>query len=273
MKPVLFSVVGCVSAVLLLMGSGVTAQQPVCTRIGEVYRTECPTETLVDCMESAADCGNLSRGTPGPYQITKKERKRISWETGSDEVALEGYGECAYKVKCNCSESQVVHWPKYLTPRVTATTWEQEVIDMKADCRSELCPFPSCMIVSIWCDGSGSEVPPPRRFRSLGGKCPRYKCSGGQCVRDDVNGTYTTAHCDGACAGGGGSGDGGGGDSGGGGGGCVDCDCYYETTYTYIQQSSDCWARYSQTRYVCGGQVRWETDAEFDGLECGADFQ
>lgn len=262
----------CVFVLLCLIASEVLAQQPVCTRIGEVYRTECPKETLVNCYESAADCSNLGRLTPGPYPIVKKETKRISWETSSQEVELEGYGECAYKLRCNCADSQVVHWPMYLTPEVDATNWKQDVIDMKADCRSELCPFPSCMIVSIWCNAAGSQILPPRTFRSFG-QCPRYKCSNGQCVRDDVNGSYTTPDCSGACGAGGGGGGGGGGETGGG-GGCTECDCYYQTTFTYVQQEpgSDCYARYSQTKYVCSGQVQWEGDAVFDGIECGLAF-
>lgn len=39
------------------------------------------------------------------------------------------------------------------------------------------------------------------RVKQIGNFCPpKYKCNGSQCVRDDVNGTYTTSNCDNACS-------------------------------------------------------------------------
>lgn len=215
--------------------------------------------------------------------FVKHEWKEISWPGGRKNVDVKGNGMKGYKINFNCSIIGVDScWPLFMSPVIddASSTWSQDTWDFEIDCIPVDCAgrsVPDCWRCIRMKDLHGKEIVNQHTVSGAGLCAPRYRCNGGICI-PYPDGIYTTPNCNNACqGGGGGSGDGsgGGGDSGGGGGGCVDCDCYYETSYTYVQQGegSDCWARYSQTRYICGGQIRWETDAEFDGLECGNDFQ
>lgn len=38
------------------------------------------------------------------------------------------------------------------------------------------------------------------RVKQTGGFCAQYRCSNGNCIRDDVNGTYTDPNCQGTCS-------------------------------------------------------------------------
>lgn len=61
----------------------------------------------------------------------------------------------------------------------------------------------------------------------------KYKCSGTNCVRDDLRGTYTSSDCDGDCGGGSGGGD-----------SCVKCtNSWGAETYCHPKCGQNCWSR------------------------------
>ena len=135
------------------------------------------------------------------------------------------------------------YWPDFFTPTVEGLKWSQIVQSYRVEC-------------DYWAN-----------------VCPRiFPIDSGirwRCVRRDL-GEPETFSVTGACPpigspGGGGSGEE---DEG---GGCINCDCFYETVYTFepdMEIGDGCGDVYSQVNYVCGGNVVTSFGQRHEGFTC-----
>ncbi len=209
------------------------AQEPPCPNPGQVFRTSCPTETLIDCLYDDRPCAAIIDGSSmgGVEEIYKWEKKRIGWAHSSEDIVLRGFGFCSEIEDCNYNSEYKQFWPAFMPPVVSSSVWRQDVITQRGTCYYESCGFL---------------------------QSPHWVCS--------IDQTTTPFISEGSCAtvGGGGGDDGGGDSEPGGGGGCVGCGCYYQTVYTYTPTGAgECYHVYQREEYMCGDQVQWQSPDQY----------
>lgn len=153
---------------VLFLTAGVIVFQIASVLTTAVRGYQCPAETVEDWDFNYPGCALLTEQDRGPFTITKWEQKRIDWAYSYQHVFPEGIGFCSTHGECNGTVTYPQHWPKFMMPRVTATSWEQEVIDQEADCDWRSCgpppPDPEPPIAFVWqCFARDKSQPAPYR--------------------------------------------------------------------------------------------------------------
>ena len=162
-------------------------------------------------------------------EVRKNETKTIEWANAYNETEeLRGTGVNGYNYYCDRPARINPCWPVFMPPTVTSQSWSQVIIDQ------------TCSWNTFNCG------------RSCG------PCADGQ---------SRTESSSGSCSSGGGGGGGGGGDEEPG-GGCTNCNCYYQTTYQWVNLEDGCGDKYQQVNYVCDGVVVTEGSWEYLGWSC-----
>ncbi len=91
-------------------------------------------------------------------------------------------------------------WFQHVTAHEIGHTFGMDNCEGCNPCQSVMSVPGVCQPVSPGAPTSCDNM----RVKEIGEYCRRYKCQNGQCVRDDINGTYTSSDCNGECGGGGG---------------------------------------------------------------------
>lgn len=131
-----------------------------CAGAGTVFRIQCPGEKLIDCLYDESQCSILNVD-PSFYNVTKWERKQISWAGTSEIVNLNGTGKCASVHDCDGNYAASIEYPRFFPPVITGSTWSQTAKNRTLNCTYTTCPIGSYAGARRSCagiDADGSDI-------------------------------------------------------------------------------------------------------------------